>query len=189
MATAIRAITEETAKVKTLVDEVNLGSQEQSRGIEQIGKAITQMEQVTQKTAANAEESAAAAEELNAQSETMKDIVERLTAMVRRRGIQRPCPSNSAPGKCGQRESAAPGERIRLRPHGSAQGRVAPAEIRWNTERRRLPPTARARTPSLWKSSSRSFDVGGRHPSGLERPARMPRCLARPRTPVATRPD
>ncbi|MGD0580013.1 MAG: methyl-accepting chemotaxis protein, partial [Bryobacteraceae bacterium] len=58
VATAIRAITEESGKVKTLVDEVNLGSQEQARGIEQIGKAITQMEQVTQKTAANAEESA-----------------------------------------------------------------------------------------------------------------------------------
>ena len=70
------------AKVKTLVDEVNLGSQEQTRGIEQVGKAIAQMEQVTQKTAANAEESASAAEELNAQSETLKGIVERLTAMV-----------------------------------------------------------------------------------------------------------
>jgi len=82
VATAIRAITEESGKVKTLVDEVNLGSQEQARGIEQIGKAISQMEQVTQKTAANAEESASAAEELNAQSETLKEIVERLTAMV-----------------------------------------------------------------------------------------------------------
>ena len=68
--------------MKTLVDEVNLGSQEQARGIEQIGKAITQMEQVTQKTAANAEESAAAAEELNAQSETLNGIVEDLTGMV-----------------------------------------------------------------------------------------------------------
>jgi methyl-accepting chemotaxis protein/methyl-accepting chemotaxis protein-1 (serine sensor receptor) len=68
--------------VKTLVDEVNLGSQEQARGIEQIGKAIAQMEQVTQKTAANAEESAAAAEEMNAQSETLKNILDRLTAMV-----------------------------------------------------------------------------------------------------------
>ncbi|MCL4784145.1 MAG: MCP four helix bundle domain-containing protein [Bryobacterales bacterium] len=82
VATAIRAITEEAGKVKTLVDEVNLGSQEQARGIEQIGKAISQMEQVTQKTAANAEESASAAEELNAQSMTLKNIVERLTAMV-----------------------------------------------------------------------------------------------------------
>ncbi|MCC6391421.1 MAG: methyl-accepting chemotaxis protein, partial [Bryobacterales bacterium] len=82
VASMIRAITEESAKVKTLVDEVNLGSQEQTRGIEQIGKAIIQMEQVTQKTAANAEESASAAEELNAQSETLKDVVERLAAMV-----------------------------------------------------------------------------------------------------------
>ena len=55
VAAAIRSISEETAKVKTLVDEVNLGSQEQTRGIEQIGKAITQMEQVTQRTAAGAE--------------------------------------------------------------------------------------------------------------------------------------
>ncbi len=82
MAGAIRTITEEAGKVKTLVDEVNLGSQEQARGIEQIGKAIAQMEQVTQKTAANAEESASAAEELTAQSHTLKDIVERLNAMV-----------------------------------------------------------------------------------------------------------
>ncbi len=82
VAAAIRAITEESAKVKTLVDEVNLGSQEQARGIEQIGKAITQMDQVTQKTAANAEESAAAAEELTAQSEALREIVARLTAMA-----------------------------------------------------------------------------------------------------------
>jgi len=82
VASAIRSITVESSKIKTLVDEVNLGSQEQARGIEQIGRAITQMEQVTQKTAANAEESAAAAEELTAQSETMKDIVGRLTALV-----------------------------------------------------------------------------------------------------------
>jgi methyl-accepting chemotaxis protein len=82
VAAAIRAITEESGKVKTLVDEVNLGSQEQARGIEQIGKAISQMEQVTHKTAANAEESASAAEELNAQSETLRGIVERLGAMV-----------------------------------------------------------------------------------------------------------
>jgi methyl-accepting chemotaxis protein/methyl-accepting chemotaxis protein-1 (serine sensor receptor) len=83
---AIRAITEESSQIKVLVDEVNLGSQEQARGIEQIGKAISQMEQVTQKAAANAEECASAAEELNAQSQTLKDIVERLTAMVGGRG-------------------------------------------------------------------------------------------------------
>jgi methyl-accepting chemotaxis protein/methyl-accepting chemotaxis protein-1 (serine sensor receptor) len=82
VAVAIRAITEESAKIKVLVDEINLGSVEQSGGIEQIGRAITQMEQVTQSSAANAEESAAAAEELSAQAEHMKDVVGALRAMV-----------------------------------------------------------------------------------------------------------
>ncbi len=86
VAAAIRAITGESVKVKTLVDEVSLGSQEQARGIEQVGKAIVQMEKVTQSTAANAEETASAAEELNAQSDTLRDIVERLTRMVGRSG-------------------------------------------------------------------------------------------------------
>jgi len=75
-------VTHDTARIKEMVDEVSLGSVEQSRGIDQISKAIVHMEQVTQTTAANAEQSAAAAEELNAQSETMKDVVGRLQAMV-----------------------------------------------------------------------------------------------------------
>ncbi len=82
VASAIRVITEESSKVKTLVDEVNLGSQEQTRGIEQVAKAIAQMEQVTQKTAASAEESASAAEELSAQSKTLRGTLNRLAAMV-----------------------------------------------------------------------------------------------------------
>ena len=82
VATAIRDITTDSAKIKTLVDEVSLGSEEQSRGLDQIARSITQMEQVTQTAAANAEESAAAAEELNAQSEALRDVVGRLNAMV-----------------------------------------------------------------------------------------------------------
>jgi methyl-accepting chemotaxis protein/methyl-accepting chemotaxis protein-1 (serine sensor receptor) len=82
VAEAIQNITAENAKVKTLVDEVNLGSQEQARGIEQIGRAIAQIEQVTQRVAAAAEESAASSEELHAQSETLKSVVETLASMV-----------------------------------------------------------------------------------------------------------
>ena len=82
VAVAIRAITAESSKIKVLVDEINLGSVEQSSGIEQISRAITQMEQVTQSSAANAEQSAAAAEQLNAQAEHMKDVVEALRTMV-----------------------------------------------------------------------------------------------------------
>jgi methyl-accepting chemotaxis protein/methyl-accepting chemotaxis protein-1 (serine sensor receptor) len=82
VAAAIHSITEMSLQVKTLVDEVNLGSQEQTRGIEQIGKAIAQMEQVTQKNAANAEESASAAQELTAQSQTLYTVVGDLGSMV-----------------------------------------------------------------------------------------------------------
>jgi methyl-accepting chemotaxis protein/methyl-accepting chemotaxis protein-1 (serine sensor receptor) len=82
VAGAIRNIIDESVKIRTLVDEVSLSSQEQSRGIDQIRTAITQMDTVTQQTAANAEESATAAQELMAQSESLKGIVERLNAMV-----------------------------------------------------------------------------------------------------------
>jgi len=82
VAGSIRTITEDASKVKTLVDEVNQGSQEQTRGIEQVAKAIAQMQQVTQNTAATAEESASAAKELTAQSQTLKHLVESLTAVV-----------------------------------------------------------------------------------------------------------
>ena len=37
VAGAIRSIADESGKVKTLVDEVNVGSEEQAKGIEQIG--------------------------------------------------------------------------------------------------------------------------------------------------------
>jgi len=82
VAGVICSVTESSAKVKALVDEVSLGSEEQARGIDQISKAIEQMEQETQKAAANAQESASAGAELRAQSETIEGIVEQLAAMV-----------------------------------------------------------------------------------------------------------
>lgn len=86
IATALRAVTEDSARVKTLVEEVNLGSNEQARGIEQIAKSISQMEQVTQKTAAEAEETASASEQLRAQSDSMSQAAGRLAALTGTRG-------------------------------------------------------------------------------------------------------
>jgi methyl-accepting chemotaxis protein/methyl-accepting chemotaxis protein-1 (serine sensor receptor) len=82
VAEAIRSATGEAAQIKTLVDEVSVGSQEQARGLEQISKAIMQMEKTGQTTAATAEESAAAAEELTAQSATLTDIGQQLRRLV-----------------------------------------------------------------------------------------------------------
>jgi hypothetical protein len=79
---SIEAITAGASKVKTLVDQVDASSKEQALGIEQISKAIVQMEQVTQRTASNAEESAASGEALNDQSQTLLGVVERLQSIV-----------------------------------------------------------------------------------------------------------
>ena len=78
----IRSITESSAKVKVIVDELNADSQEQSRGIQQIANAISQMDHVTQGTAASAEQSASASQQLSAQAEAMKNIVSQLRTMV-----------------------------------------------------------------------------------------------------------
>jgi len=82
IAEALRTITEDAERMKVLVEEVHVGSNEQARGIEQVAQSISQMDQVTQKTAADAEESAAAAEQLKAQSESLNGIARRLTVLV-----------------------------------------------------------------------------------------------------------
>jgi methyl-accepting chemotaxis protein len=64
------------------IAEVNLGNQEQARGIQGIARAFSQMEQVTQQTAANAEENAAASDKLSAQAQTMRDMLAGLESLV-----------------------------------------------------------------------------------------------------------
>ncbi|MGJ5818263.1 methyl-accepting chemotaxis protein [Paludibaculum fermentans] len=82
VAHAIHAITAEAQSIQVLIDEVNQGSLEQTRGVEQISKAIAQMERVTQSAAASAEEGASASQELTAQSATLHDIAVDLSQLV-----------------------------------------------------------------------------------------------------------
>ncbi len=77
--TSIQRVSGEFTSIGILVDEVSHGSKEQSIGIDQIGKALSQMERVTQMTAASAEEAAAASVQLNSQVASMK---ERLDGMA-----------------------------------------------------------------------------------------------------------
>jgi methyl-accepting chemotaxis protein len=82
MAGAVRAMTENAGRVKSLVDEVNLGSQEQSRGMDQISRSVLQMERVTQKNASCAEESASAGTELTSHANTLRTLVHEMREMV-----------------------------------------------------------------------------------------------------------
>jgi len=82
VAKVVGSITEAATKVKVLVDEVNIGSQEQAKGIEEIARALTNMDKVTQGTAAAAEETASASEEMSAQAQALASIVDDLRTMA-----------------------------------------------------------------------------------------------------------
>ena len=82
MAGAVRALTENSAHVRSLVDEVNRGNQEQARGMEQIAHAVLSMERVTQKNAASAEESATAGTKLDHYAAGLHELVGEMREMV-----------------------------------------------------------------------------------------------------------
>jgi len=73
---------ETVGKTSALVGEIAAASQEQAQGINQINRAVAEMDKVTQSNAANAEESASASEELSAQAEGMKGVIADLIALV-----------------------------------------------------------------------------------------------------------
>ncbi|MBI9078033.1 MAG: methyl-accepting chemotaxis protein [Desulfatibacillum sp.] len=79
---AFQEVASSAGKVGELVGEIAAASKEQAQGIDQVNKAVTEMDRVTQQNAANAEESASASEEMNAQALQMKEIVEDLVAIV-----------------------------------------------------------------------------------------------------------
>lgn len=78
----IRAITESASRAKSLVDQVNSGSQEQRLGAEQVATAMQQLEIVTQSSAASAEQTASASMELSAQAVSMNEIARGLRSVV-----------------------------------------------------------------------------------------------------------
>ncbi|EMB4109636.1 methyl-accepting chemotaxis protein [Serratia nevei] len=67
----VRSVT----RVTDIMGEIASASDEQSRGIEQVTQAVTQMDQVTQQNAALVEESASAATALEEQAITLADAV------------------------------------------------------------------------------------------------------------------
>ena len=82
VAGAMRAVTEEAAQVKALVEQVDLGGQEEKIGIEQVTKGMGDIEQMTQTSAADAGENASVAQELAAQCQILEGIMDDLAKMV-----------------------------------------------------------------------------------------------------------
>jgi hypothetical protein len=75
-------IADKVERLAEQVGDVSAASEQQSKGIGQIGTAVNEMEKVTQANAASAEESAAAAEELTAQARELAEMVQILLGVV-----------------------------------------------------------------------------------------------------------
>jgi methyl-accepting chemotaxis protein len=119
-AETLERISQETASVARLLQDIARASSEQAEGISQVGDGLNQIDQVTQQNTASAEETASAAEELSAQSSTLRQLLSRF----RLRGGERSVTVHSS------RPQALPGaDRSREggnRPAGPAPSRPAP---------------------------------------------------------------
>ncbi len=74
--TTLRAIVESTRKVGSLLQGISSGAREQALGIDQVGKAIHELDQMTQQNAALVEETAAASSGMRQQAEQLARAVD-----------------------------------------------------------------------------------------------------------------
>jgi methyl-accepting chemotaxis protein/methyl-accepting chemotaxis protein-1 (serine sensor receptor) len=93
---SLQEVIAESAKIKALVDQVNLAGNEQMRGMIQIAKSISQMEEVTQASSATAQQSASSGRELTKQSALLQKIVGDLTLVIEGSRRRASAPSESA---------------------------------------------------------------------------------------------
>lgn len=71
--TSLNQIVDSIKKVTDIVSEIAAASREQSTGVEEINKAVTQMDEMTQKNSALVEESAAASRTLQDQAQGLRE--------------------------------------------------------------------------------------------------------------------
>jgi methyl-accepting chemotaxis protein len=75
VSTKLGEIVTGVTKVTDIVAEISASAKEQAGGIDQVNRAVTEMNKVTQQNAANSEESSSAAAELSSQSEELASMI------------------------------------------------------------------------------------------------------------------
>ncbi len=80
---SISEIDLQSKKVSELLDEISVATDEQTQGVGQINKAVSQMEMVLASNASTAEESASASKALYAQTLAMNEIISRLNSIIK----------------------------------------------------------------------------------------------------------
>jgi methyl-accepting chemotaxis protein len=98
--TNLGEIVSSVEKVSLIISGIATAGLQQSRGIEQVNKAVSSMDQVTRQNAASSEESSSAAQELSGQAQEMAALVGQFTLehVARASGAKRPFAVSTRPG-------------------------------------------------------------------------------------------
>ncbi|NKJ48906.1 hypothetical protein CIC12_19605 [Burkholderia sp. SG-MS1] len=113
-------------RVTDIMGEIAAASEEQSSGISQVGRAVTQMDEVTQQNAALVEQAAAAAASLQDQAGRLRDTV----SAFRVNGGGSGAVDAAERAVAGRRREAAPAALAGAAPDGSAAAQAKDAPIR-----------------------------------------------------------
>jgi methyl-accepting chemotaxis protein len=119
----LHGIVSAVQKLSDIVSEISAASAEQASGIEQVNKAVTNMDEMTQQNAALVEEAAAAAESLMDRASSLTELMARYTlndATHATRAVSRPEPRVAAPAATAAKPSAGAERRHTGRPWSKA---------------------------------------------------------------------
>jgi methyl-accepting chemotaxis protein len=122
----LRDIVSSVKRVTDIVGEIAAASREQSTGVDQVAKAVSQMDQVTQQNAAQTEELSSTAQELSASAEQLQALVARFQ-LENERGGRRAIRQAPPAVKAGPRKTAFTPGHLSRSLH-SLSKHVAPAE-------------------------------------------------------------
>lgn len=117
---SVESIGEQATKVSDLLEEISVATNEQAQGVEQINKAVSQMEMALQSNAATADESASASRSLQEQAINVRDIVDSLIVLVDGAGTLKSSKKLIAP-KIAKKQVAARPPMKKIAPKAPAQ--------------------------------------------------------------------
>ncbi|MBC7467393.1 MAG: methyl-accepting chemotaxis protein [Bdellovibrio sp.] len=85
----LNEIVQNVALVSNMAGEISLACEDQAQGVQEITKAVNQLDQTTQINAANSEETANAAEELSSQTDSLNQAINSLVETIQGVGTVR----------------------------------------------------------------------------------------------------
>jgi methyl-accepting chemotaxis protein len=125
---SLAKIVEQVRKLAGIIGEVAAASEQQAKGIDQVGASVSQIDKVTQANAASAETSAAAGQELQEQVAGLRRAIDVLAVLVHGH-TEAGMPHPGARSPAARRPAAGPSPAGRPRqdgkPQGPAQGPMA----------------------------------------------------------------